>query len=99
MTRVVVTGGAKGIGRATVAAFAARGDRVVAMGRDRGALAALGDSLGAAASAVETRECDVTDEDAVHAAFAGIGAVDVLVNNAGVAETAPLGRTTLASWQ
>jgi NAD(P)-dependent dehydrogenase (short-subunit alcohol dehydrogenase family) len=100
MTRVVVvTGGAKGIGRATVAAFAAQGDHVVAMGRDRTALGALGESLGAAAAAVETRECDVTDEDAVGEAFAGIGAVDVLVNNAGMAESAPLGRTTLESWQ
>jgi NAD(P)-dependent dehydrogenase (short-subunit alcohol dehydrogenase family) len=100
MTRVVVvTGGAKGIGRATVAAFAAQGDHVVAMGRERAALDALGESLGTAATVVETRECDVTDEDAVGEAFAGIGAVDVLVNNAGMAESAPLGRTTLESWQ
>jgi NAD(P)-dependent dehydrogenase (short-subunit alcohol dehydrogenase family) len=91
---VVVTGGAKGIGRATVAAFAALGDSVIALGRDGAALAALGESL-----SVTTRECDVTDEDAVEATFAGIGAVDVLVNNAGVAEAAPLGRTTLDSWQ
>jgi NAD(P)-dependent dehydrogenase (short-subunit alcohol dehydrogenase family) len=97
MTRVVVvTGGAKGIGRATVAAFAALGDSVIALGRDRAALAALGESLGAA---VTTRECDVTDEGAVEEAFAAIGDVDVLVNNAGVAEAAPLGRTTLDSWQ
>jgi NAD(P)-dependent dehydrogenase (short-subunit alcohol dehydrogenase family) len=95
MTRVVVvTGGAKGIGRATVAAFAALGDSVIALGRDGAALAALGESL-----SVTTRECDVTDEDAVEATFAGIGAVDILVNNAGVAEAAPLGRTTLDSWQ
>ena len=42
MTRtVVVTGGAKGIGRATTAAFAALGDRVFALGRDEEALAAF----------------------------------------------------------
>ena len=61
---VVVTGGAKGIGRATVAAFAAHGDRVVALGRDAEALGALGESLGVAGRAVETRTCDVADEDA-----------------------------------
>ena len=96
---VVVTGGAKGIGRATVAAFAALGDRVVALGRDRAALQALGESLGAAARFVETRRCDVADEAAVHEVFSAIGRVDVLVNNAGVAESARLGRTTLESWE
>jgi NAD(P)-dependent dehydrogenase (short-subunit alcohol dehydrogenase family) len=100
MTRVVVvTGGAKGIGRATVAAFAALGDRVVAIGRDGEALGALGESLGVAGDVVEPRVCDVTDEDAVAATFGAIGPVDVLVNNAGMAEAAPLGRTSLDSWE
>ena len=49
--------------------------------------------------AVGRRECDVTDEDAVAALFARIGAVDVLVNNAGVASSAPVGRTTLDDWR
>ena len=95
---VVVTGGAKGIGRATVAAFAALGDRVVAIGRDEEALGALPESLGVAGHVVEPRVCDVTDEDAVEATFGEIGAVDVLVNNAGMAASAPLGRTSLESW-
>jgi NAD(P)-dependent dehydrogenase (short-subunit alcohol dehydrogenase family) len=90
---VVVTGGAKGIGRATVERFAALGERVVALGRDEGALAAL------AALEVETRVCDVTDEAAVARVFDALGAVDVLVNNAGMGESAPLHQTTLASWQ
>ena len=42
--------------------------------------------------------CDVTDEESVARFFAGAGAVDVLVNNAGRAESAPLARTTLESW-
>jgi NAD(P)-dependent dehydrogenase (short-subunit alcohol dehydrogenase family) len=96
---VVVTGGAKGIGRATVAAFAALGDRVVALGRDEPALDALGESLGSAGSFVETHTCDVTDEAAVQEVFSTIGGVDVLVNNAGMAESAPLGGTTLRSWE
>lgn len=91
MTRVVVvTGGAKGIGRATVDAFAALGDRVVALGRDRAALAAL---------SVETHRCDVTEEADVQETFAAIGPVDVLVNNAGIGESAPLGRTSLQTWE
>ena len=90
---VVVTGGAKGIGRATVERFAALGDRVVALGRDAAALTALGDAVG-----VDTHVCDVTDETSVTLVFDEIGAVDVLVNNAGMGESAPLHRTTLESW-
>jgi NAD(P)-dependent dehydrogenase (short-subunit alcohol dehydrogenase family) len=87
---VVVTGGAGGIGRAAVQRFAAAGDRVIALGRNRTALEALG---------VESLVCDVTDEAAVTAVFDQIGAVDVLVNNAGMGESAALGSTTLDSWR
>lgn len=73
---VVITGGAKGIGKALADRFAA--DRIVAGGRDM---------------------LDVTDEAAVGAFFEHVGPVDVLVNNAGVAEGAPLVRTTLESWR
>ncbi len=93
---VVVTGGAKGIGRAAVQRFSAIGDRVVALGRDAAALAALTSAL---AAETETHVCDVTDEAAVAEAFAAIGPVDVLVNNAGMGESAPLHRTTLESWR
>jgi NAD(P)-dependent dehydrogenase (short-subunit alcohol dehydrogenase family) len=96
---VVVTGGAKGIGRATTAAFAALGDRVVALGRDAEALADLADSLGTGAKHVDTARCDVTSEAEVERCFGGIGAVDVLVNNAGVAAAAPLAKTSLDEWQ
>jgi NAD(P)-dependent dehydrogenase (short-subunit alcohol dehydrogenase family) len=44
-------------------------------------------------------ECDVTDEDAVQRFFARAGEVDVLVNNAGRAESAPLEQTSLQSWR
>jgi NAD(P)-dependent dehydrogenase (short-subunit alcohol dehydrogenase family) len=112
---VVVTGGAKGIGRAVVERFAAAGERVVALGRDRAALSALpgevtallgdvtrlavGEMTALPVGEVTALVCDVTDEQAVKATFAEIGAVDVLVNNAGIAESAPLARTTLDLWR
>lgn len=43
--------------------------------------------------------CDVTSEEQVTALFDRVGAVDVLVNNAGLAQGAPLTRTTLEAWR
>jgi NAD(P)-dependent dehydrogenase (short-subunit alcohol dehydrogenase family) len=43
--------------------------------------------------------CDVTDEEQVNELFQTVGRVDVLVNNAGLAEGAPLARTTLDAWR
>ncbi|HZU40775.1 MAG TPA: SDR family NAD(P)-dependent oxidoreductase [Solirubrobacteraceae bacterium] len=88
MTRtVVVTGGAKGIGRAICERFAALGDSVVALGRDADALSSLPEGLAGVV-------CDVSDEARVAAVFGSLATVDVLVNNAGVAESAPLHRTS-----
>jgi NAD(P)-dependent dehydrogenase (short-subunit alcohol dehydrogenase family) len=87
---VVVTGGAKGIGLAIVNRFVGLGDEVIALGRDAQALARLRGATG--------QVCDVTNEEAVIATFEKLGHVDVLVNNAGIAESAPLTKTTMSSW-
>ncbi|MDX6398528.1 MAG: hypothetical protein QOJ43_1936 [Gaiellaceae bacterium] len=75
-----------GGGKGIGAAVCARfaGERVVSVGRTPGEVDEV---------------CDVTDEEAVAELFARVGAVDLLVNNAGVAESAPLARTTLAGWR
>jgi NAD(P)-dependent dehydrogenase (short-subunit alcohol dehydrogenase family) len=74
---------------------------VVVTGGTRGIGRAVADRFRAAGDRVEAvgRETlDVTDEAAVGAFFADLGRVDVLVNNAGVAGSAPFDRTTLDEW-
>ncbi|RJQ76792.1 SDR family oxidoreductase [Pseudonocardiaceae bacterium YIM PH 21723] len=75
---------------------------VVITGGSRGIGAAIAERFRAAGDrvhALSSRELDVTDEGRVVEYFAELGPVDVLVNNAGVAASAPLHRTTLDSWQ
>ncbi|MBY0401275.1 glucose 1-dehydrogenase [Myxococcota bacterium] len=96
----LVSGGARGLGRAMVEELAAEGARVV-----------IGDLLepeaGEAARAIGAKalaiRLDVTSEaswaDAMRTTQARFGRLDVLVNNAGTAVGAPLAETTLASWE
>ncbi|HEU4974955.1 MAG TPA: SDR family NAD(P)-dependent oxidoreductase [Baekduia sp.] len=97
---VVVTGGSRGIGREVLARCVALGDDVLALGRDRDALDALtADAAGWGPGTLRVDACDVSVEADVERCFGPLSAVDVLVNNAGISESAPLHRTTLASWE
>ena len=96
---VVVTGGSSGIGRAVAARFLAAGDRVTGLSRRREPLEHLESALhSGAGGSFRGLACDVTDEEAVAAAFVEIGPVDVLDNSAGASASARLERTELASW-
>ena len=81
---IVVTGGARGIGRATAARFSRQGARVAIGDRDADLARTVADELG---NGVVAAPLDVTDP-ASWAAFleeiAAIGPIDVLVNNAGI---------------
>ena len=83
--RVLVTAGAAGIGRAIAAACRAAGARLHVCDIDADALAALRDEY----PETGTSLCDVADRAAVDRLFAdvaaGLGGLDVLVNNAGIA--------------
>jgi NAD(P)-dependent dehydrogenase (short-subunit alcohol dehydrogenase family) len=92
--RALVTGAGSGIGAAIAGALAAEGASLVLVGRDAGRLAARAAELGA-----DTAVCDVTDEAAVEGLARAAGQVDLLVNNAGAAESAPLARTGLDLWR
>ncbi|AOS44205.1 Gluconate 5-dehydrogenase [Lacunisphaera limnophila] len=97
--RALVTGSSQGIGLALAQALAAAGAQVVLNGRDPARLATAATGLRAAGhAAIEVAAFDVTDESAVQAAAAGLGAVDILVNNTGIQRRGPLESMPLADW-
>jgi NAD(P)-dependent dehydrogenase (short-subunit alcohol dehydrogenase family) len=83
--QVLITGGASGIGAATAARFLEEGAQVCILDRDAKACEAIRHQLPQISEAVVA---DVTDLKQVEAAFAqavrAMGAVDVLINNAGI---------------
>ena len=95
----LVTGAATGIGRATALLFAQAGARVVVnhwrQAPEAQALLAQIVATGGEASAVEA---DVSDAAAVQALADAVGAVDVLVNNAGIIQEKAFLDTTEADW-
>ena len=98
----LVTGAGRGIGLACARALLERGARVTLAGRD-GARLALAAAELAPLGEVACEPLDVTDPDAVQAAFARaaarFGRIDILVNNAGQAGSAPFGKTDAALWR
>lgn len=101
--RVFITGGASGLGRALAENYARRGARVAIgdVNPTRGAetLAAL-QALGATAHYLH---CDVTREEDLQAAadwlLAQWGGVDIVYNNAGVADAGAIDELPLSEWQ
>lgn len=98
---VVVTGGARGIGEGMVRRFVAEGARCVIADIDTDAGERLASELG---DAVVFMRTDVTSEDdivaAISACVSRFGALDVMVNNAGVVGvTGSIASTPLADWE
>jgi D-threitol dehydrogenase (NAD+) len=94
----VVTGGASGIGSAIVDAYAAKGATAVVLDKaPEAAQQKVSEGIAAAAIA-----CDVTVQqsvvDAISTASAQFGRIDVLVNSAGIAVTAPAEELTVDAW-
>jgi meso-butanediol dehydrogenase / (S,S)-butanediol dehydrogenase / diacetyl reductase len=93
----LITGATSGIGRAIAEYFAAGGARLLLTGRNRDAGTALAARLGA-----RFLEGDITDpafpDRLVAEAVAGLGRLDVLVNNAGITHRGTLLETDDADW-
>ncbi len=89
----LITGGGSGIGAAAAQAFADEGAKVSLIGRRAGPLQDVAKRIGANAF-----PCDLTDRAAMEAAFDAArdanGAFDFVILNAGIADSAPFGRTS-----
>lgn len=96
----IISGGARGLGRAIAEAFVSEGAKVCIADVRIGLARELAAELGGSALALEL---DVTDEQSWTSAIAQaettFGSLTVLVNNAGLAEGAPIAETTLESYR
>ncbi len=94
----VITGGASGIGAAIAEQFAKSGMRVTLMGRNRESL-----NETAARLNVNFQQADISEPDEVRSAFTAAvkanGPVTILVNNAGIAESAAFTKMSNALWE
>ncbi|CAH1652385.1 MULTISPECIES: SDR family NAD(P)-dependent oxidoreductase [unclassified Chelatococcus] len=98
--RIVVTGAASGIGAAVARLAAVEGARVACLDRDGAGVAALAASLPLSGYSAQV---DVTDPDAVkraiNAAAKSLGAIDGLVNSAGIVALGPVDEMTIDTWR
>ena len=98
----VITGGGRGIGQAIVSSLAGAGAAVVVSARSSEQIESVADVLTEAGCSAHAVVCDVTDPEQVanlaRTAKELVGTVQILVNNAGVASSAPLKSITLEEW-
>ena len=98
----LVTGGGRGIGRAIALRLAKEGLRVAVGARTDAQVRETADAARATGAVALALPLDVTDPASIAGAIERtaheLGPIDVLVNNAGVAEAAPLARTEPELW-
>lgn len=90
--RVLITGGGTGVGADLARGFAGAGAEVVIAGRREAPLAEV------AGGNIRAVVADVTDETSVQALFEAAGPCDIVIANAGAAQSAPFSDTTLTEW-
>jgi NAD(P)-dependent dehydrogenase (short-subunit alcohol dehydrogenase family) len=101
--RVLVTGGSRGLGLVLAREFGRHGARVAVCARDAEALDRARLDLEARGIPALAVPCDLTDRDQVSRMVseveAGLGGIDVLVNNAGIIQVGPLDSMTLEDFE
>ena len=100
----LISGGSRGIGLALARVFAREGYALLITGRDRERLNSAVEQLGQSHAEVTALPCDVRDATSVEEMFAEFRgkhqAIDVLINNAGVAHAlAPVEKLSIAAWE
>lgn len=98
----LVTGSGQGIGLALAEGLSEAGAHVVLNGRDKAKLERARAALAGAGRKVSVAAFDVTDQKAVEAGIAaieaGIGPIDILINNAGMQKRAPITEFPVEGW-
>jgi NAD(P)-dependent dehydrogenase (short-subunit alcohol dehydrogenase family) len=94
---IAITGAAGGIGQWLCRFFGAEGAAIAALDRNDQVLG-LVETLGKEGISVKAAVVDIADAEAVKAAFAAFGNIDILINNAGVSRYPTLSRTDPAGW-
>lgn len=100
--RALVTGGGRGIGRATALALARAGAAVAVAARTRAEVEAVAEEAGRLGVGAHAIAADVGKAEDVRAMFRSareaLGPLDILVNGAGIAPSAPLVKTSDEIW-
>ena len=99
----VVTGGGRGIGRAVATTVAGEGAAVVVAARSEQEIEAVATEINDAGGRAYAVPCDVADPESIgemaRRTTELLGRVDILINNAGIAPSAPLAKLSLEEWE
>ena len=90
----LITGGGSGIGAAIAERLASAGAKIIICGRRKAEL----ERVAGVVPNCTCRQVDVTDEDAVVELFRDVAPPDIVIANAGAAESAPIEKTDLDLW-